>query len=131
MSGLVPRCQVRYLGALGTQCEPESGDWYARHMYYPGEWQYDVHVKKYGNPKDFGFKDVIHEWKAEEWEPDSLIRFYKSVGARYFMTLGNHHDNFDLWDSKYQPWNSVNMGPKGMSWANGLRLVRNMGCRWV
>ena len=96
----------------GPQCEPESGDWYARNMYYPGEWQYDVHVKKYGNPKDFGFKDVIHEWKAEEWEPDSLIRFYKSVGARYFMTLGNHHDNFDLWDSKYQPWNSVNMGPK-------------------
>ncbi len=96
----------------GPQCEPESGDWYARNMYYPGEWQYEVHAKKYGNPKDFGFKDVIHEWKAEEWEPDSLIRFYKSVGARYFMTLGNHHDNFDLWDSKYQPWNSVNMGPK-------------------
>ena len=112
----------------GPQCEPESGDWYARHMYYPGEWQYDVHVKKYGNPKDFGFKDVIHEWKAEEWEPDSLIRFYKSVGARYFMTLGNHHDNFDLWDSKYQPWT---WGRNGMSWANGLRLVRNMGCRWV
>ena len=96
----------------GPQCEPESGDWYARHMYYPGQWQYDVHLKKYGNPKDFGFKDVIHEWEAEEWEPDSLVRFYKSVGARYFMALGNHHDNFDLWDSKYQPWNSVNMGPK-------------------
>ena len=96
----------------GPQCEPESGDWYARHMYYPGHWQYDVHVKKYGNPKDFGFKDVINEWKAEEWQPDSLVRFYKSVGARYFMALGNHHDNMDLWDSKYQPWNSVNMGPK-------------------
>ena len=81
-------------------------------MYYPGNWQYDAHVKKYGNPKDFGFKDVINEWKAEEWEPDSLIRFYKSVGARFFMTLANHHDNMDLWDSKYQSWNSVNMGPK-------------------
>lgn len=96
----------------GPQCEPESGDWYARHMYYPGEWQYNVHLQKYGNPKDFGFKDVIHVWEAGEWEPDSLIRFYKSVGARYFMALANHHDNFDLWDSKYQPWNSVNMGPK-------------------
>ena len=52
-------------GALwGPQCEPESGDWYARHMYYPGHWQYDVHVKKYGNPKDFGFKDVINEWEG-------------------------------------------------------------------
>ena len=24
-----------------------------------------------------------------------------------------HHDNFDMWDSKYQPrWNSMNYGPK-------------------
>ena len=96
----------------GPQCEPEAGDWYARHMYYPETWQHKFHVQKYGDPKVFGFKDVINEWKAEEWEPDSLIRLYKSVGAQFFMTLGNHHDNMDLWDSKYQPWNSVNMGPK-------------------
>jgi len=96
----------------GPQCEPESGDWYARHMYYANHWQHKAHVEKYGDPKEFGFKDVINAWKAEEWEPDSLVRFYKSVGARYFMALANHHDNFDLWDSDYQPWNSVNMGPK-------------------
>lgn len=96
----------------GPQCEPEAGDWYARNMYYPGQWQHEYHLKKYGDPKDFGFKDVINEWKAEEWNPDSLIRFYKSVGAKFFVTLANHHDNMDLWDSKYQPWNSVNMGPK-------------------
>ena len=96
----------------GPQCEPEAGDWYARHIYYPGHWQHDVHLQKYGDPATFGFKDVIHEWKAERWEPDSLIRFYKSVGARYFMALANHHDNLDLWDSEYQPWNSVNVGPK-------------------
>jgi alpha-L-fucosidase len=96
----------------GPQCEPESGDWYARHMYFPGHWQYNAHVNKYGNPAEFGFKDVINIWKAASWDPEYLIRFYKSVGARYFMALANHHDNFDLWDSKYQPWNSVNMGPK-------------------
>jgi alpha-L-fucosidase len=26
--------------------------------------------------------------------------------------MGCHHDNFDCYDSKYQPWNSVNVGPK-------------------
>jgi alpha-L-fucosidase len=26
--------------------------------------------------------------------------------------MGVHHDNFDLWDSKYTRWNAVNMGPK-------------------
>jgi len=25
--------------------------------------------------------------------------------------MANHHDNFDMYDSKYQPWNSVNVGP--------------------
>lgn len=87
----------------GPQCEPEAGDWYARHMYYPGHWQYEFHVKKYGDPAKFGFKDVIHEWRAEKWDPEYLIKLYKDVGARYFVTLANHHDNFDLWDSDYQP----------------------------
>ncbi len=84
-------------------------------------------MKKYGDPVDFGFKDVIHEWKAERWEPDSLIRFYKSVGARYFMALANHHDNFDLWDSDYQPWNSVNMGPKKNIIGTWAELCREYG----
>ncbi len=96
----------------GPQCEPEAGDWYARFMYYSGSGAYNYHVSKYGNPAIFGFKDVINAWKAEQWDPDYLVGLYKSVGARYFMALGNHHDNMDLWDSKYQPWNSVNMGPK-------------------
>jgi len=96
----------------GPQCEPEAGDWYARHMYYPGQWQYNEHWSKYGNPNDFGFKDVIHAWKAAEWDPDALMALYKKAGIRYFFTLANHHDNMDLWDSQYQPWNSKNMGPK-------------------
>lgn len=96
----------------GPQCEAEDGDWYARFMYFKGTSQYNYHVANYGNPATFGFKDLINTWKAEEWDPDSLVRFYKRVGARYFMALGNHHDNMDLWDSKYQEWNSVNVGPK-------------------
>jgi alpha-L-fucosidase len=96
----------------GPQCEPESGDWYARNMYYQGHWQYNAHLKKYGHPSEFGFKDVIHAWKAEKWNPQKLVSLYKRAGARYFFAMANHHDNMDLWNSKYQPWNSVNLGPK-------------------
>ncbi len=96
----------------GPQCEPEAGDWYARHMYFEGHWQYNYHVKKYGHPSVFGFKDVINEWKADAWDPEKLVALYKKAGAQYFFAMANHHDNFDMWDSKYQPWNSVNMGPK-------------------
>ena len=96
----------------GPQCQAEDGDWYARFMYYEGKGQYGYHVSHYGNPKDFGLKELCNAWKADQWDPQGLVRLYKSVGARYFMALGNHHDNFDLWDSPYQEWNAVNVGPK-------------------
>jgi alpha-L-fucosidase len=96
----------------GPQCQPENGDWYARNMYLEGESQNKWHVAHYGHPSRFGFKDVIHAWKAEKFDPDRLVALYKRVGAQYFFALANHHDNLDLWDSKYQPWNSVRVGPQ-------------------
>ncbi len=97
----------------GPQCQPEAGDWYAREMYMEGSRKYEFHVKKYGHPSKFGFKDVINEWKAENWNPDELVTLYKNSGAQYFMALANHHDNLDLYDSKYQSeWNSTKVGPK-------------------
>ena len=115
----------------GPQCEPEQGDWYARSMYMPGNGDYKSHLAEYGHPTTNGFKDVIHEWKAEHFNPDQLLKFYKENGAKYFMALANHHDNFDNFNSKYQPWNSVTIGPhKDLigGWAaaarkNGLRFA--------
>ena len=96
----------------GPQCQPEAGDWYGRGMYEEGGAAYKWHLEHYGHPSEFGFKDVINEWKAEKWNPERLVALFKKTGARYFFAMGNHHDNMDLWDSKYQSWNSVNMGPK-------------------
>ena len=94
-----------------AQCVPEQGDWYARGMYQEGSYQYEYHCKHYGHPSKFGFKDIDHIWKTDSWEPKKLISLYKAAGARYFFALANHHDNFDCWDSKYQPWNSTKIGP--------------------
>lgn len=96
----------------GPQSAVEQGDWYARYMYIQGAWQYKYHVKHYGHPSKFGFKDIIPTWKAEQFDPDYLMGLYKKAGAKYFVTMGVHHDNFDLWDSRHTRWNSVNMGPK-------------------
>ena len=96
----------------GPQCHAEAGDWYARFMYYMGSGQQNWHWDHFGDPAEFGLKELCNDWKAQNWNPEQLINLYKSVGARYFMALGNHHDNFDLWNSPYQEWNSVNMGPK-------------------
>ena len=96
----------------GPQCQPEHGDWYAREMYMEGHEKYNFHVQKYGHPSKFGFKDVINEWKAEAWNPDELVGLYQKAGAKYFVALANHHDNFDLYNSTHQPWNSTRLGPK-------------------
>jgi alpha-L-fucosidase len=112
------------------QCVPEQGDWYARNMYIQGTRQYDYHVKQYGHPSQFGYKDICHLWKAERWDPDALVKLYKRAGAEYLVSLATHHDNFDCWNSKHQIWNAVNVGPKRdivgtwstVARANGLRF---------
>ena len=74
----------------GPQCEPEFGDWYARGLYEEGNDAYKHHLRKYGHPSVSGFKDVIRQWKADRWDPDSLVALYKKAGAKYFMALANH-----------------------------------------
>jgi alpha-L-fucosidase len=96
----------------GPESVPMQGDWYARNLYIQGSSQNKFHVDHYGHPSKFGFKDVIPLWKAEKWEPDHLMGLYKKAGAKYFCSIAMHHDNFDCWDSKFQHWNSVNMGPR-------------------
>ncbi len=95
----------------GPQSVPMEGDWYARGMYEPGNRQYHDHLARYGHPSEFGYKEIIPLWKAEKWDPDRLMRLYKKAGAKYFVSMGSHHDNFFLWNSKLHDWNSVKMGP--------------------
>ncbi|WP_114791126.1 alpha-L-fucosidase [Niabella yanshanensis] len=112
----------------GPQCEPESGDWYARGMYVEGSARYNTHLKKYGHPSQFGFKDIINIWKADQWDPEELLALYKKAGAQYFMALANHHDNFDLYKSRYQPnWNSTRLGPKKDLIAGWEKAARRQG----
>jgi alpha-L-fucosidase len=113
----------------GPQCQPEMGDWYAQRMYQPNNAVYKFHVEKYGHPSKFGFKDVIHEWKADKWEPEKLIALYKRAGAKYFAAMANHHDNFDMYNSKYQPWNSVAIGPKKDIVGGWAKAARAAGLR--
>jgi len=96
----------------GPQAVPRAGDWYARNMYIYGTAQYNHHLEKYGHPSKHGYKDIIPLWKAEKFDPDALMGLYKKAGARYFVSMGVHHDNFDLWDSRHHQWNAVKIGPR-------------------
>jgi alpha-L-fucosidase len=96
----------------GPQSVPMYGDWYARHMYVEGHDQYRHHWRVYGHPSEVGYKDIIPLWKAENFDPEGLMRLFVDAGAKYFVAQAMHHDNFDNFDSSHNKWNSVNMGPR-------------------
>lgn len=101
---------------------PNDGSHYGRRMYGPNVGETGVqlnmtqtlsdwHVKMYGAPEDFGYEKFIPNFKAENWKPEELVKFFKDCGANFIMPVATHHDNFDLYDSFFS-WNSVKMGPK-------------------
>ena len=113
-----------------AQCVPELGGWYAHYAYVQGTPYYTFHVRHYGHPSKVGYKDICHLWKAEKWDPERLMRLYQRAGAKYFVALANHHCNFDCWNSKYQPWNSVNIGPKKDIVGIWAKTAREHGLRF-
>jgi len=49
----------------------------------------------------------IKEGSAEKW-----AKLAKAAGMKYMVLTTRHHEGFSLWDSKVNPFNSVNYGPK-------------------
>lgn len=124
----------------GPQGGPRQGDWYARNIYIQGTRQNLFHVQHYGHPSKVGYKDVLPLWTAKNWEPETLIAKYKRAGAKYFVSLGVHCDNFDCWNSKHHRWNAINYGPhrdvvgtwRDVARRNGLRfgVTEHLGWTW-
>jgi alpha-L-fucosidase len=116
----------------GAASVPAAGDdWYARDMYLQGHPSYDHHLKTYGHPADTGFMDIQNKWKAEHWDPAGLLDLYKRAGARYFMAVANHHDNFDCYDSTHHLWNSTRVGPKRDIIGTWAKLARERDLRFA
>jgi len=112
------------------QSMPEKGDWYARKMYLEGDPVYAFHESTFGHPSVYGYKDICHNWIIDRWDPEEMMNLFVEMGARYFMAMGVHHDNFDCWDSKFQPWNSVNVGPREDVVGTWEKLARSHGLRF-
>ena len=115
----------------GPQCVPEFGDWYGRLMYIQGHPFYEHHVATYGHPSRVGFMEFINQWKADQWDPEGLLDLYQAAGARYIMSMANHHDNLDLFDSAHHDWNVMRVGPKRDIVGTWEKAVRARGLRFA
>jgi len=115
---------------FGPQASGQSGDWYARRLYIPGTPAYANHLRDFGHPSVSGYKDVLRVWNPNKLDPAKLVALYKDAGARYLIIQGVHHDQFDLWNSHYQPWNAVNLGPKRDLLGEWAKAARAAGLRY-
>ena len=112
----------------GPQAVPMEGDWYARKMYQQGTPDYNDHLARWGHPSTNGWKDIIPLWKAEKWDPEKLIELYKKAGAKYFVSMGSHHDDFFLWNSPLHTGTPSTMARTATWWPTGRRPRRKTAC---
>lgn len=61
---------------------------------------YQHHLKIYGHPSKFGYKDFIPMWKADKFNADSLAALYKEVGAKFIGVMAVHRCT--KWRTHYQ-----------------------------
>jgi alpha-L-fucosidase len=111
-------------------CGPNVS-WYPFWMYRKGSPQHEYHVKHYGDPSDFGYKDFIPLFKAEKFNPDEWAKLFKDAGAKFAGPVAIHHDAFAMWDSKVTKWNAVNMGPKRDTVGEMEKAIRKRGMKFM
>ncbi|WP_068473004.1 alpha-L-fucosidase [Saccharicrinis aurantiacus] len=106
-------------------------DWYGRNMYNSWHKNYKFHKKNYGSAEEFGYEDFVPMFKAEKFNADEWADLFVEAGAQFAGPAGEHADGFSMWDSKVNPWNSVDMGPKRDVVAEMAKAIRKRGMKYV
>ena len=97
----------------GVYSVPAFGsEWYSRNMYRQGTKEFEHHRKVYGNQKDFGYKDFIPMFRAENFHPEEWLELFEKAGAKYMVPVAEHHDGFQMYRSEVSRWNAYEMGPR-------------------
>ena len=87
-------------------------DWYAREMYREGTAEHDYHVKTYGGPEKFGFKEFIPSYTMGAFDPLEWASLFRRAGAQFVAPIAEYHDGFAEYDSSFTEYSAVRMGPK-------------------
>ncbi len=114
-----------------------AAEWYGRWMYckphqssgLSGE-TYNHHRDTYGDYTQFGYKDFIPMFKAENWDPDQWAELFEAGGAKFFTALGIFHDGVSMYQSDENQWNTVDMGPNRDIVGELAESVRERGLKF-
>ncbi|HKJ66586.1 MAG TPA: alpha-L-fucosidase, partial [bacterium] len=108
-----------------------ESEWYPRHMYREGSDIFQYHVENYGHPSEFGYKDFIPEFTAENWDPEEWADVFHQAGARYVVPTAEHHDGFAMWDSDLTEWDAMDKGPHRDIIGELEQAVRDRGMKYA
>ena len=112
----------------GPYCVPAFGnEWYPRRMYLQDDPTFEHHRNTWGDHQEFGYKDFIPMFKAEEFDAAEWAQLFKDAGARFVMPVAEHHDGFAMYDSDLTDWSASKMGPKRDICGELADAVRKLG----
>jgi len=111
-------------------CGPNA-TWYPYNMYRDGSLQNLYHRLKFGEVKDFDYKNFIPQFKAKKFNADEWAELFKKSGAGFAGPVGEHHEGFSMWKTKFNKYNSVDMGPKRDILAELSKSIRGQGMKFM
>ncbi|MFI3280554.1 MAG: alpha-L-fucosidase [Rikenellaceae bacterium] len=85
--------------------------WYGRHMYKADSKTNLYHREHFGDPETFGYKDFEPLFTASEFSAQEWVDNVERSGGKFIVGMAVHHDGFDLYNSSYTKWNSVDKLP--------------------
>jgi len=100
-------------GVYSVPATGPNGTWYSYFTYNDeNSPQRKHHENTYGRLEEFGYKDFIPMFTAENFNADEWAELFEKSGARWAGPVAEHHDGFAMWNTKFNKYNAVNMGPK-------------------
>jgi len=114
-----------------------ENEWYPRLMYIDEVNKgskvnfFQYHRQTWGSQEEFGYKDFIPMFKAENFNADEWVDLFVKAGAKYVGPVAEHHDGFAMWDSKLTDWDAADMGPKRDIVGEIAKAARKRGLKFL
>ena len=108
-----------------------GGEWYPCHMYRKESPAFQHHRQVWGDQSEFGYKDFIPLFRAENWDPEAWADLFKKAGAKFAGPVAEHHDGFPMYDCSFTEWNAAKMGPRRDVAAEQKKAFEAMGMKFI
>lgn len=119
-------------GVYSVPARGPNGTWYSHHVYMNEDSdQRKYHEAHYGPLEEFGYKDFIPMFHAEKFDAEEWADLFQKSGARWAGPVAEHHDGFAMWNTRFNDYNAVKMGPKRDIVGELEKAVKKRGMKYV